>query len=143
MIGLSTLRLSGLQLSPQQWAAILKEIPSSSLQSLSLRMIGLSSLPASLRTSPPSPLTSGRHSCLLLHPLPRFGRCRSVRWTSPACTPVFSSLLLTTSSTWTSLTAVFLPTFSSPLSPHYPLQASDLWAWLDKISGRWGETVLP
>ena len=48
---LSTLRLSGLQLSPQQWAAILKEIPSSSLQSLSLRMIGLSSLPASLLTT--------------------------------------------------------------------------------------------
>ena len=42
---LSTLRLSGLQLSPQQWAAILKEVSSSSLQSLSLRMIGLSSLP--------------------------------------------------------------------------------------------------
>jgi len=48
---LSTLRLSGLQLSPQQWAAILKEVPSSSLQSLSLRMIGLSSLPASLLTT--------------------------------------------------------------------------------------------
>ena len=35
--------------------------------------------PPYLCTSPPSPLTSGRHSCLLLHPLPRFERCPSVR----------------------------------------------------------------
>ena len=48
---LSSLRLSGLQLSPQQWTAILKEVPSSSLKSLSLRMVGLASLPPSLLAS--------------------------------------------------------------------------------------------
>merc|ERR1719239_1398755 len=48
---LSSLRLSGLQLSPQQWTAILQEVPSSSLESLSLRMVGLASLPPSLLAS--------------------------------------------------------------------------------------------
>ena len=52
---LFSLRLSGLQLAPQQWTAILKEVPSSSLESLSLRMVGLASLPPSLlATSLPS-----------------------------------------------------------------------------------------
>ena len=59
---LSSLRLSGLHLSPPQWSSLLLSLPSGRLSHLSLRMVGLASLP-------PSTLTTG---------LSRLSRCRNL-----------------------------------------------------------------